>query len=482
MTAIVALLLTREAEAQAFLNLHNFSSNEGTSPESSLILAGGKIWGTTYTGGSNANGTLFAVKADGTSFTNQHHFSALITISNQIVIPPGTIPVTVYSYTNSDGANPAAGLVLAGNTLYGTASTGGSAGKGTIFSINTNGTGFTTLHHFNGSDGATPVANLLLVGNTLYGTASAGGDGSRGCVYSIKTDGTEFTALYSFSAGSIIFPFPFSITNSDGASPKSGLILSGRTLYGTSSAGGISGGGTVFALTTNGTGFTNLHNFVGIEGSNPRGSLVMLTNLLYGTTRIGGRWSDGTIFAIGTNGSGFTNLYNFTASISNFVANADGAQPLAGLTLFGNNLYGTTSAYGDPGSGTLFVINPDGTGFTVLHRFLSGEGFAPSAGLLPVGNALFGTTQNGGNSNGGTFFSLSLTLPQLSIIRTGTNVILSWPTTNFGINYASFALQSSTNVFSPIWTSEMIVPNLFSDHFMITNPMTGTRKFYRLVQ
>jgi uncharacterized repeat protein (TIGR03803 family) len=477
----ITLLVSRIGQAQTFRSLHDFNGNDGSNPESSLILSGDKLWGTTFAGGSCSNGTLFAVRVDGTSFTNQHHFSNLITISNQIVIPPGTIPVTVYSYTNSDGANPAASLVLAGNTLYGTASTGGSAGKGTVFSINANGTGFTTLHHFTGSDGANPIAGLILAGNILYGTATAGGSGSSGSVYSIKTDGTGFTTLYSFSAGNFN-PNLVTITNTDGASPKAGLIMSGGMLYGTSSAGGTSGGGTVFALATNGTGFTNLHNFAGIEGSNPRGSLVMLSNLLYGTTRIGGSWSDGTIFAIGTNGLGFTNLYSFSAYISNFVANADGAQPLAGVTLFGNNLYGTTSTYGSPGSGTLFVLNPDGTGFTVLHQFLSGEGFAASAGLLPVGNSLFGTAKNGGNSNGGTLFSLSLTLPQLRIIRSGTNAILSWPTTNFGINYSGFTLQSATNVLSPIWTSELRVPNLFSDRFIITNPMTGTQKFYRLVQ
>ena len=41
----------------------------------------------------------------------------------------------------------------------------------------------------------------------------------------------------------------------------SGLILSGNTLYGTARSGGSSGNGTVFALNTDGTGFTNLHSF-----------------------------------------------------------------------------------------------------------------------------------------------------------------------------------------------------------------------------
>ncbi len=84
--------------------------------------------------------------------------------------------------TNSDGAKPQAGLILSGNTLYGTASGGGNAGLGTVFAVNTDGTGFTVLHTFTAlsgpsatnSDGANPSASLILSSNTLYGTASAG--------------------------------------------------------------------------------------------------------------------------------------------------------------------------------------------------------------------------------------------------------------------------------------------------------------------
>ena len=54
------------------------------------------------------------------------------------------------SYTNSDGAYPDGTLVLSGNTLYGTAYGGGSAGNGTVFAVNTNGTGFTNLHSLAG--------------------------------------------------------------------------------------------------------------------------------------------------------------------------------------------------------------------------------------------------------------------------------------------------------------------------------------------
>src|SRR5437762_12855732 len=104
---------------------------------------------------------------------------------------------------------------------------------------------FTTLHSFTAinpntyanSDGANPVAGLILSGNTLYGTTVYGGSSGNGTVFNVNTDGTAFTALYSFTATS---GFPDFI-NSDGTYPFAGLVLSGNTLFGTARYGGSSG-------------------------------------------------------------------------------------------------------------------------------------------------------------------------------------------------------------------------------------------------
>src|ERR1035437_628709 len=175
------------------------------------------------------------------------------------LIPAGRVTAqtftNLHSFTGSDGVNPYAGLILSGNTLYGTAFQGGSSGAGTVFAVNTNGTGFTNLHSFNYSDGANPQAGLILSGNTLYGAAYGGGSSGAGTVFAVHTDGTGFTNLYSFTAA------PGSSANSDGAKRQAGLILSGNTLDGTAYYGGSSVNGTVFAVHTDGTGFTNLHSF-----------------------------------------------------------------------------------------------------------------------------------------------------------------------------------------------------------------------------
>jgi uncharacterized repeat protein (TIGR03803 family) len=194
----------------------------------------------TETGGRSAVGTVFAVNTDGTGFRVLHAFTA------------------INHGTNSDGANTQAQistpignprLVLSGNTLYGTTESGGSSGRGTLFSINTDGNSFTVLHNFTGgNDGSQSSALVISPGNTIYGTARGGGSFGWGTVFEINTNGTGFAVLHNFTAHSGRTPnFPFYGTNSDGVLPNS-LILSGNTLYGTAWAGGSSGYGTIFSI------------------------------------------------------------------------------------------------------------------------------------------------------------------------------------------------------------------------------------------
>jgi uncharacterized repeat protein (TIGR03803 family) len=146
-------------------------------------------------------------------------------------------PVTAQPAINFEGANPNAGLILSNNTLYGTTAAAGSSGGGTVFAVNTDGTGFRLLHSFSYRDGANPWSGLILSSNTLFGTAYDGGGLGLGTVFAVNTDGSGFTNLHDFAGPA-----------SDGAHPIGGLILSSNTLYGTAEFGGDSGQGTVFSL------------------------------------------------------------------------------------------------------------------------------------------------------------------------------------------------------------------------------------------
>ena len=371
--------------AQTFTTLCNFeatsstnSNSDGSHPHGALLLSGNTLYGTTWQGGTNGNGVVFAAHTAGTGFTNLHTFSA------------------ISKSTNYDGANPQAGLIISGTTLYGTASKGGLRGFGTVFALNADGAGFTNLYSFTGgNDGANPCAGLVLSGSTLFGTTTSGGNGA-GTVFAIKTDGTGLTNLHTFTALN-------NSTNSEGANPYTGLILSGDTLYGTASHGGSSGSGSILVVKTDGTGFTNIYTFTALNnGTNTDGAtsyagLVLSGNTLFGMAYRGGTSGYGTVFAVNTDGTGFTNLHSFTATIPPGYTNADGAYPNGGyLALCGDTLYGSVTAGGN-GAGTVFAVNTDSTGFTPLHRFSwSNDGGDPWAGLVLAGTTLYGTANFGG--------------------------------------------------------------------------------------
>jgi uncharacterized repeat protein (TIGR03803 family) len=369
-----------QPDGSGFSILYSFTNgNDGSGPMAGLILSGNTLYGTTKNGGSGGHGTVFKINTDGTGFALIYGFTAY---------SPGT---------NSDGASPVASLVLSGNTLYGTTSAGGSANSfGTIFKVNTDGTGFTNLHTFGllgVSDPAFPLAGMVLSGSTLYGTTSAGGgSGATGTVFMINTNGGGFATVH-------VFPAAVSGTNSDGAHPKAGLLLSGSLLYGTTSAGGM-GYGTVFCLNTGDSTFTNLYNFTnGVDGSTPVAALALAGGTLYGTASSGGNFPGyGTVFKLNTNGTGFTNLYSFATGTG-------GTQPQAGLLVSGGILYGTTQHTSGGAGGTVFKLGTNGSGFTVLAN--GSDGAQPQAGLVLLGDSFYGTASAGGTPGEGIVFKVT---------------------------------------------------------------------------
>src|ERR1035438_1967722 len=469
---MLAGLLANSAPAQTLMNLHNFTGNDGSgTPNTGLILSGNALYGTTegfeevvsfLFNYITSYGTLFAVHTDGTSFTNLYTF------------PPG------------NGVFPNTGLVLSGNTLYGTTS-GDVLYRPELFSANTDGTGTMGLHAFSEgtANGSLPNA-MILSGNTLYGTSPFNDSGAgNGALFAINTNGTGYMTLYNFTTLN-------NNTNSDGAYPGGGLVQGQVTLYGTASGGGNSGDGTVFAYNLISKSFTTLHDFTGSDGASPNGGLTYSHSTLNGMTRSGGTNGNGTVFSIST--KSFRSLYSFTAlsgpvNIFGYGTNSDGASPQGGLVLSGNTLYGTAAGGGKNGNGTVFAVNTDGTGFRNVYSFsavstkssgvyTNSDGAFPNTGLILSGNTLYGTTSAGGNSGNGTVFSLALPPPQLTITPSGANVILTWPT-----NAAGFTLQVTANLAPPVvWNTNSTVPVVISGQNFVTNPIAGTQMFFRLMQ
>ncbi len=338
------------ANGSNFVTFRTFAvAPDANNSDGDLTASGNGFFGTSFAGGNNGVGTVFSVQTNG-SISVLRHFSA----------------VHADTATNSGGASPTALLALAGGTLYGTTTAGGAGANGTIYSLTTNGVTFSVMYNFNilhsqtgtNVDGAVPSGGLIISGSRLYGTASAGGTGGSGVVFSIGTNGAGFTTLRSFAPLD-----PLTGTNADGAIPYGGLVFSNGWLYGTTFAGGSGGRGTIFSLSTNGSGFSVLHHFGAIDpvtrtntsGASPAAGLILSSNVLYGTASAGGTGAAGAVFSYNLSSSQFTLVHNFSALASNGT-NAYGAYPVAPVSRVGDSLIGTTFSGGPGAAGTVFSI------------------------------------------------------------------------------------------------------------------------------
>jgi uncharacterized repeat protein (TIGR03803 family) len=415
--------------------LHAFAGgSDGANPQAALTNVNGTLYGTTYSGGANGYGTIFAIGTSGAK-TVLYSFAggsdganpqaALTNVNGTLygttfsggdtdcgtvfAITTSGTKTALYSFHCSvfgrqeDGSNPETGLINVNGTLYGTTSSGGYYDDGTVFSITTSGV-YNKLHEFRGAyscgprgrntcyDGAFPALGTLAnVGGTLYGTTMGGGTCSNGTVFSITTSGSE-AVLYSFC------------TAVNGLQPAAGMVNLNGTLYGTTETGGTSGDGTVFTITTSGAESV-LYSFAGgTDGKTPKADLLNVNGTIYGTTSGGGPSNGGTVFKVTTSGAE-TVLYGFAGG-------TDGDLPLGSLASINGALYGTTTqgggaGCGSAGCGTVFSITPP-PAETVLHSFGgSADGSNPYAPLVDVNGTLYGTTRSGGTSGRGTVFTIT---------------------------------------------------------------------------
>jgi uncharacterized repeat protein (TIGR03803 family) len=149
-----------------------------------------------------------------------------------------------------------------------------------------------------------------------------------------------------------------------------------------------------------------LHSFAGgiSDGRRPSGALVQSGSALYGMTISGGSNDRGTIFKIDADGTGFSLLHSFTGGAG------DGLDPdgYASLLQSGSTLYGMTQRGGSSNGGTIFQIGTDGTGFSLLHSFAGGpsDGATPTGALIQSGSTLYGMTPIGGSNGDGTIFKI----------------------------------------------------------------------------
>ncbi|PYO58778.1 MAG: hypothetical protein DMD83_02265, partial [Candidatus Rokuibacteriota bacterium] len=377
------LSLAGAARGQASYEVLHAFTYPGSSPVSPLVQASdGYLYGMTAGGGSsNEGGTVFRMDAAGT-LTTLHYFTC----------------------SSTEGCQPQAGLIQANDgNFYGTTSAGGAAGGGTVFRMDAAGT-LTTLHSFacNSTEGCQPAARLIQAGDgTFYGTTVSGGAANQGTVFKIDGAGTLAT-LHAFTCSS-----------TEGCGPQARLVqASDGNFYGTTAAGGATGGGTVFKMDGAGA-LATLHSFVcGTDGCRPFAGLIQAGDgTFYGTTSRGGTapgpsGGDGTVFKMDAAGT-VTRLHSFGCESTL----PDGCQPRADLILASDGfLYGTTDAGGTatPNGGTIFKMDAAGA-FTPLHSSFacgSGGGCHPGA-LVQAGDGNFYGVTWGAAGFRGTVFRMT---------------------------------------------------------------------------
>ena len=241
--------------------------------------ASGNLYGTTANGGNSGCGGAGC----GTVYQLSHNGG-------------GWSESVLYSFSgeNGDGANPNAGVVFdAAGNLYGTTKAGGNpASNGTIFRLARSGSSWieTVLYAFGGQgDGYWPLSGLIFdqLGN-LYGATTSGGAAGGGTLFALNSAGTE-TTLYSFAGP--VSGGPYGNLTMDAAG----------NLYGVTYDDGAFGNGAVFKLTPspNGWIYTDLHDFTGFDGRCPYGNVVIdAQGNLYGTTEGGGQYDYGVVWEV----------------------------------------------------------------------------------------------------------------------------------------------------------------------------------------
>jgi hypothetical protein len=324
-------------DGSGYKPIFNFNGLNGRYPIGALTpsVTGDTLFGATGVGGPSYNavthsygyGCIFSVKTDGTGYN------------------------LLFSFNDTDGYFPNGSLVLLGSKLFGMTNTGGIKNLGCIFSINTDGTGFQNILQFDSTNGANPNASLTpsVTGDSLFGMTNGGGSTNYGCIFSILTNGAGYKDL-----------FDFTLTNSNGARPQENLTLWDNTLYGTTWGNGTYQG-CVFSINTDGTGFKDILNFNDTNGAFPSTCLTLRQGVLLGTAEQDtGSSGGGVLFSLNTDGTGFKSLVRFTGK--------NGGTPTGALTLSvtGDTLFGTAGG-GTNGYGIIYSLGPLPTGIDELN-------------------------------------------------------------------------------------------------------------------
>jgi len=361
----------------------------------------GTLYGVTYYGGANWNGSVFMLA---------------LPPAPGLVDPADTV---LYGFLGgADGANPQEGTPTfdSRGSIYTTTSTGGANGYGSIVKLTRPAPGGarwtkSIIYNFTGAaDGANPLGCLTFdTDGALYGMTTIGGNG-HGVVFQLNSDDADnakwtYKTIYKFSGD-------------DGSNPQCGMVFDTKgSLYGVTRFGGARGYGVAFRLKPNAGSlwqYNALYTFTGgADGGTPNGGLVFDTDGdLYGVTTAGGL-GYGVVYRLRPGEHNVNSKFWNESVLYAFGGSTDGSNAY-GPPVFDNHgaLYGIVRNGGEKGYGAVFKLKPgeDDKPWTkrTLYSFLGGvDGATPNNVTFDTMGALYATTQTGGNYNKGTLVKMT---------------------------------------------------------------------------
>ncbi|MFM9909949.1 MAG: choice-of-anchor tandem repeat GloVer-containing protein, partial [Chitinophagaceae bacterium] len=204
-----------------------------------------------------------------------------------------------------NGFRPNGGVIKASDgKLYGTTVIGGITGNGVVFSLNNDGTGYTKLHEFTAAESYEPSGKLLEASDgKLYGACKFG-VANLGMIYRLDKSGSNFQVIFEFTG------------STQGYSPVGSLVEDANGfLYGINFYSVLGGGGSVFKINKNGSGYITLKEFSITSGLRyPYNGVTLSKGYLYGACGYGGVENKGGLYRIKTDGSDYQQLHDFTAA------------------------------------------------------------------------------------------------------------------------------------------------------------------------
>jgi len=378
------------------------------------VIAGDANWlyGTTLSGGANNLGALYRVRQDGTLFSTLLHCSSNAGArTNPFYHTDGIIyfgeGYSINKYNTSNGftsAIPAFGYLESRN-IYVDADDWiyflAQNFPSQLIRMRTDGSNWTVLHTFNiATEGDFGRPGVTEIpGDSLFGVQTTGGLNGGGTIYSVFKDGSGFVVHHQFTAAT-------------GITPESKLVYFDGKLFGTTSQGGDHDKGVLFCINSDGSDYRVLRHFddgIGMWTQTPGGNISITSNgRIFGAFRDfyqAPNFSNYYLYKVDTSGQNFEPFFTGSNVEMQRINGEYGQDP---LLINDNEIYFNCSQYGRNDGGVLNHVDTSGAGNDIFHFGNSPNGFRPNGGVIRASDGkLYGTTTIGGADGNGVVYSVN---------------------------------------------------------------------------